>query len=127
MKKETTAAGGIWIFPQKKHRMLSIPKLMPPISNYRNRKKTKSWKSKSGSVIVVRKNRYSSGNSQRLKEKFLYLGTGKNFMYNFSLRAEELNISQSKKQYFRADGDKWITSESVTTSLLPLICFAVFT
>jgi hypothetical protein len=32
-------------------------------------------------------------------------------MYNFSLRAEEeLSLSQSKRHYFGADGDRWITS-----------------
>jgi hypothetical protein len=32
-------------------------------------------------------------------------------MYNFSLRAEEeLNLSQYKRHYFGADGDRWITS-----------------
>ncbi|MDD4765747.1 MAG: UPF0236 family protein [Atribacterota bacterium] len=73
--------------------------------------KDKKLEVKIGIGYCGKENRYSSGNSQRLKEKFLYLGTGKNFMYNFSLRAEEeLNISQSKKQYFGADGDKWITS-----------------
>ena len=58
-----------------------------------------------------KENRYSRGSSQRLKEKFVYLGTGKNFMYNFSLKAEEeLSLSQSVKHYFGADGDRWITS-----------------
>ena len=55
--------------------------------------------------------RYHSGNSKRLKEKFVYLGTGKDFMYSFSIIAEEeLNLSQSEKHYFGGDGDTWITS-----------------
>jgi hypothetical protein len=66
---------------------------------------------KIGIGYTGKENRYHSGNSQRLKEKFVYTGTGKNFMYNFSLRAEEeLNFSQSKKHYFGADGDRWITT-----------------
>ena len=55
--------------------------------------------------------RYRSGNSKGLKEKFVYLGTGKDFMYSLSLKAEEdLNLSQSEKHYFGGDGDTWITS-----------------
>ena len=55
--------------------------------------------------------RYKSGPSQRLKEKFVYLGTGKDFMHSFSLKAEEeLSLSKSKKHYFGGDGDTWITS-----------------
>lgn len=55
--------------------------------------------------------RYRSGSSQRLKEKFVYLGTGKSFMYSFSLKAEEeLSLSKSNKHYFGGDGDTWITS-----------------
>ncbi len=58
-----------------------------------------------------KENRYNSGSSQRLKEKFVYLGTGRNFMHHFSLRAEEeLAISQLKRHYFGGDGDRWITS-----------------
>ena len=66
---------------------------------------------KIGIGYTGKENRYHSGNSQRLKEKFVYTGTGKNFMYNFSLKAEEeLNFSQSKRHYFGADGDRWITT-----------------
>ena len=55
--------------------------------------------------------RYHSSNFRRLKEKFVYLGTGKNFMHSFSLMAEEEpNLSQSGKHYFGGDGDTWITS-----------------
>jgi len=73
--------------------------------------KDKKLEVKIGIGYTGKENRYSSGPSQRLKEKFLYLGTGKNFMYNFSLKAEEeLSLSQSIKHYFGADGDTWITS-----------------
>ena len=57
-----------------------------------------------------KENRYQSGISQRLKEKFVYTGFGGDFMYNFSLRAEEeLNLSQAQRHYFAGDGDRWIT------------------
>jgi len=73
--------------------------------------KDKKLEVKIGIGYTGRENRYSIGNSQRLKEKFVYLGTGRNFMYDFSLRAEEeLSLSQSKKHYFGADGDRWITA-----------------
>ncbi|HOF03719.1 MAG TPA: UPF0236 family protein [Atribacterota bacterium] len=66
---------------------------------------------KIGIGYTGKENRYHTGNSQRLKEKFVYIGTGKDFMDNFSLRAEEeLNLSQAKRHYFGADGDKWITA-----------------
>jgi len=73
--------------------------------------KDKKLEVKIGIGYRGKENRYSRGSSQRLKEKFVYLGTGKNFMYNFSLKAEEeLSLSQSVKHYFGADGDRWITS-----------------
>jgi hypothetical protein len=73
--------------------------------------KEKKLEVKIGIGYTGKENRYHSGNSQRLKEKFVYTGTGKNFMYNFSLKAEEeLNFSQSKRHYFGADGDRWITT-----------------
>jgi hypothetical protein len=73
--------------------------------------KDKKLEVKIGIGYTGKENRYSSGPSQRLKEKFVYLGTGKNFMHSFSLKAEEeLNLSQSVKHYFGADGDTWITS-----------------
>ena len=66
---------------------------------------------KLGIGYTGKENRYSSGNSKRLKEKFIYTGTGKDFMHSFSLIAEEeLNLSQSEKHYFGGDGDTWITS-----------------
>jgi hypothetical protein len=73
--------------------------------------KDKKLEVKIGIGYTGKENRYHSGSSQRLKEKFVYLGTGRDFMYNFSLRAEEeLNLSQSQRHYFGADGDRWITA-----------------
>ena len=66
---------------------------------------------KIGIGYTGKEKRYSSGPSQRLVEKFIYLGTGRDFMYHFSLKAEEeLSLSQSKRHYFGGDGDRWITS-----------------
>jgi hypothetical protein len=66
---------------------------------------------KIGIGYTGKENRYSSGPSQRLAEKFVYTGTGKDFMYHFSLKAEEeLALSQSQEHYFGGDGDRWITS-----------------
>jgi hypothetical protein len=73
--------------------------------------KDKKLEVKIGIGYRGKENRYHSGHSQRLKEKFVYIGTGRDFMYHFSLRAEEeLSLSQSKKHYFGADGDRWITA-----------------
>ena len=73
--------------------------------------KDKKLEVKIGIGYTGKENRYSSGPSQRLKEKFVYLGTGRDFMHSFSLKAEEeLNLSQSQKHYFGADGDRWITT-----------------
>ena len=55
--------------------------------------------------------RYSTGKSKRLKEKFTFIGTGKDFMRNLSLLAEErLSLSKVKKVIFGGDGDSWIIS-----------------
>jgi hypothetical protein len=55
--------------------------------------------------------RYSTGKSKRLKEKFTFIGTGKNFMEKLSLLAEEkFSLSKVKKVIFGGDGDSWITS-----------------
>jgi len=54
---------------------------------------------------------YKSGKSKRLKEKFTFIGTGKDFMRNLSLQAESrLSLSKVKKVIFGGDGDSWITS-----------------
>jgi hypothetical protein len=55
--------------------------------------------------------RYSSGKSKSLKAKFTFIGTGKGFMRNLSLLAEErFSLSKVKKVIFGGDGDSWITS-----------------
>jgi hypothetical protein len=55
--------------------------------------------------------RYSSGKSKRLKEKFTFVDTGKDFMEKLSLLAEErLSLSKAKKVIFGGDGDSWIIS-----------------
>ncbi|HZK11547.1 MAG TPA: ISLre2 family transposase [Atribacterota bacterium] len=55
--------------------------------------------------------RYKTGKSKRLKEKFTFIGTGKDFMEKLSLIAEErLSLSKVKKVIFGGDGDSWITS-----------------
>jgi len=73
--------------------------------------KDKKLAVKIGIGYTGKEKRYHSGPSQRLAEKFVYLGTGRDFMYQFSLKAEEeLSLSQSQKHYFGGDGDRWITS-----------------
>jgi len=73
--------------------------------------KEKKLEVKIGIGYHGKENRYHSGPSQRLREKFVYLGTGQDFMYQFSLKAEEeMALSQSQKLYFGGDGDTWITS-----------------
>ena len=55
--------------------------------------------------------RYRKGKSKRLKEKFTFVGTGKDFMEKLSLIAEErLSLSKVKKVLFGGDGDSWIIS-----------------
>ena len=55
--------------------------------------------------------RYKTGKSKRLKEKFTFIGTGRDFMRNLSLLAEEkLSLSKVKKVILGGDGDSWITS-----------------
>ena len=46
--------------------------------------------------------RYSTGKSKRLKEKFTFIGTGKDFMEKLSLITEErLSLSKVKKGHLR--------------------------
>ena len=53
--------------------------------------------------------RYKTGQSKRLKEKFTFIGTGRQFMEAFSLKAEaKLSLSHVKKVIFGGDGDNWI-------------------
>jgi len=55
--------------------------------------------------------RYTSGKSKSLKEKFTFIGIGKDFMEKLSLIAEErFSLSKVKKVIFGGDGDSWITS-----------------
>jgi len=66
---------------------------------------------KAGVGYTGKEARYKSGKSKRLKEKFTFVGTGKDFMEKLSLIAEErLSLSKVKKVIFGGDGDSWITS-----------------
>jgi len=70
--------------------------------------------------------RYKTGESKRLTEKFTFVGTGKDFMEELSLLAEEkLSISQAKKILFGGDGDSWIISGvgDYFPSATYLLCF----
>jgi len=63
--------------------------------------KEKKLEVKIGIGYTGKENRYHSGPSQRLREKMVYLGVGRDFMYNFSLKAEEkMSLSQSLRHYF---------------------------
>ena len=66
---------------------------------------------KAGVGYTGKEARYSTGKSKKLKEKFTFVGTGKDFMEKLSLIAEErLSLSKVKKVIFGGDGDSWITS-----------------
>jgi len=66
---------------------------------------------KAGVGYTGKEARYKTGKSKRLKEKFTFIGTGKDFMEKLSLLAEErLSLSKVKKVIFGGDGDSWITS-----------------
>jgi hypothetical protein len=66
---------------------------------------------KLGVGYTGKESRYSTGKSKRLTEKFTFIGTGKDFMRNLSLLAEErLSLSKVEKVIFGGDGDSWITS-----------------
>jgi len=70
--------------------------------------------------------RYKTGKSKRLKEKFTFIGTGKDFMEKLSLLAEErLSLSKAKKVLFGGDGDSWIISGvgDYFPSATYLLCF----
>jgi len=70
--------------------------------------------------------RYSSGKSKSLKEKFTFVGIGKDFMEKLSLLAEEkLSLSKAKKILFGGDGDSWIISGvgDYFPSATYLLCF----
>jgi len=65
---------------------------------------------KVGVGYTGRESRYNTGSSRRLKEKFTFIGTGRQFMEAFSLQAEaKLSLSHTKNIIFGGDGDHWIT------------------
>ncbi len=78
---------------------------------HRGKKKKEKMEIKLGVGYTGKEARYSTGTSKRLKEKFTFVGTGKEFMRNLSLQAESrLSLSKVKKILFGGDGDSWITS-----------------
>jgi len=78
---------------------------------HRGKKEKEKLEVKAGVGYTGKEARYSTGKSKRLKEKFTFVGTGKDFMRNLSLQAEErLSLSKVKKVIFGGDGDSWITS-----------------
>jgi len=77
----------------------------------RGRKEKEKLEVKVGVGYTGKEARYKSGKSKRLKEKFTFIGIGKDFMRNLSLVAEErLSLSKAKKILFGGDGDSWIIS-----------------
>jgi hypothetical protein len=78
---------------------------------HRGKKEKEKLEVKLGVGYSGKEARYSSGKSKRLKEKFTFVGMGKDFMEKLSLLAEErLSLSKVKKVIFGGDGDSWITS-----------------
>jgi len=78
---------------------------------HRGKKKKGKLEVKAGVGYTGKKARYKTGKSKRLKEKFTFVGIGKDFMRNLSLQAEErLSLSKAKKVIFGGDGDSWIIS-----------------
>jgi len=78
---------------------------------HRGKKKKGKLEVKVGVGYTGKEARYKTGESKRLTEKFTFIGTGKDFMRNLSLLAEErLSLSKVKKVIFGGDGDSWITS-----------------
>jgi len=78
---------------------------------HRGKKKKEKMEVKLGVGYTGKEARYKSGKSKRLKEKFTFVGMGKEFMRNLSLQAESrLSLSKVKKILFGGDGDSWITS-----------------
>jgi hypothetical protein len=107
----------------QKIRNLEYQEVSPPDTAYVEADATfislqKKGKEKGGKLEVKvgvgytgKEARYSTGKSKRLKEKFTFVGTGKDFMEKLSLIAEErLSLSKVKKVLFGGDGDSWITS-----------------
>jgi hypothetical protein len=78
---------------------------------HKDKKKKEKMEVKAGVGYTGKEARYSTGKSKKLKEKFTFIGTGKDFMEKLSLLAEErLSLSRVKKVIFGGDGDSWITS-----------------
>ncbi|MCG2820775.1 MAG: UPF0236 family protein, partial [Candidatus Atribacteria bacterium] len=78
---------------------------------HRGKKKKEKLEVKLGVGYSGKEARYKTGKSKRLKEKFTFIGIGKDFMRNLSLQAESrLSLSKVKKVIFGGDGDSWITS-----------------
>ena len=81
------------------------------VLQHKDKKKKEKMEVKLGVGYTGKEARYSTGKSKRLKEKFTFVGTGKEFMRNLSLQAESrLSLSKVKKILFGGDGDSWITS-----------------
>jgi hypothetical protein len=77
----------------------------------RGKKEKEKLEVKLGVGYSGKEARYKTGKSKRLTEKFTFVGIGKDFMRNLSLRAESrLSLSKVKKVIFGGDGDSWITS-----------------
>ena len=78
---------------------------------HKGKKEKEKLEVKLGVGYIGKEARYTTGKSKRLKEKFTFIGTGKDFMEKLSLLAEErLSLSKVKKVIFGGDGDSWITS-----------------
>jgi len=75
------------------------------------KKKKEKMEVKVGVGYTGKEARYKTGKSKRLKKKFTFIGTGKDFMRRLSLQAESrFPLSKVKKVIFGGDGDSWITS-----------------
>jgi hypothetical protein len=92
-------------------------------------KKKEKLEVKLGVGYTGKEARYSTGKSKRLKEKFIFIGIGKDFMEKLSLLAEErFSLSKVKKVIFGGDGDSWITSgiKEYFSSATYILCFYHF-
>ena len=78
---------------------------------HKGKKEKEKLEVKVGVGYTGKEARYKTGESKRLTEKFTFIGTGKDFMRNLSLLAEErFSLSKVKKVIFGGDGDSWIIS-----------------
>ena len=97
--------------PEKEAAAISYTEADATYIKLQKPEKDKKLEVKIGIGYTGKENRYHSGPSQRLSEKFVHLGAGRDFLYHFSLKAEEqMSLSQSQEHYFGGDGDKWITT-----------------